>query len=155
MCVTLCHGPLLTLTPTHPTPGSIRVIDPLLTETMRMHPAWRSWCCLVELFTVIFQHSLSVADIQRIDDLVLEHSALFDSVADYAGLKRPKHHFLSHVAQDAWRFGPPRGYWCFGFEGFNKIIKAGAQRSNWKSETVSIMRYWSMRSARWSAGLCK
>ena len=114
----------------------------------------RSWCCLVELFTVIFQHSLSVADIQRIDDLVLEHSALFDSVADYAGLKRPKHHFLSHVAQDAWRFGPPRGYWCFGFEGFNKIIKAGAQRSNWKSETVSIMRYWSMWSARWSAGLC-
>ena len=79
--------------------------------------------------------------------LVLEHSALFDAVPEYAGLKRPKHHFLVHLAGDVWRYGPPRGYWCFGFEGFNKIIKAGAQRSNWKNETVSIMRYWSMRSA--------
>ena len=35
-----------------------------------------------------------------------------------------------------------------GFEGFNKVIKAGAQRSNWRNESLSIMQYWSMRSAR-------
>ena len=64
------------------------------------------------------------------------------------GLKRPKHHFMSHLALDVWRFGPPHGYWCFGFESFNKVIKAGAQRTNWRDTTYSIMQYWSVRSAR-------
>jgi len=74
--------------------------------------------------------------------------ATSDNVAEYEGLKRPKHHFAQHVAMDAWRYGPPRGYWCFGFEGFNKVIKKGASLSNWKSETVSIMKYWSLRSGQ-------
>ena len=51
-------------------------------------------------------------------------------------------------ARDMWLFGPPRGYWCFGYEAFNKVIKAGAQRSNWRDTTYSIMQYWSVRSAR-------
>ena len=91
------------------------------------------------------QVRLEVSDVERIDNLVHEHSQLFDNVAEYEGLKRPKHHFAQHVAMDAWRYGPPRGYWCFGFEGFNKVIKKGASLSNWKSETVSIMKYWSLR----------
>jgi hypothetical protein len=123
------------------------ILNPLLDETMRSHPAWRSWLCLVELFAIVVQFSLTLSDVERIDDLVLEHSALFDAVPEYNGLKRPKHHFLSHLATDIWRYGPPRGYWCFGFEGFNKVIKLGAERSNFKNETVSIMQYWSMRSA--------
>ena len=63
-------------------------------------------------------------------------------------MKRPKHHFMAHVPMDVWRYGPPRGYWCFGFEAFNKVIKAGAQQSNWKNTPVAIAQYWSMRSAR-------
>ena len=115
---------------------------------MRTHPAWRSWLKLVEFFTVMFQHELSVSDIERLDELQLQHSALFDAVPEYAGMKRPKHHYMAHVPLDAWRYGPPRGYWCFGFEGFNKILKAGAQHSNWKCTPLAIMEYWSMRSAR-------
>ena len=113
---------------------------------MLAHPAWRCWCKAVELFTLCMQHELLVTDVELIDKLQLEYSALFDAVPAYFGLKRPKHHFLSHVAQDVWRFGPPRGYWTFGFEGFNKIIKAGANRTNYKHETRSVMRYWIMRS---------
>ena len=103
---------------------------------------------MVELFSLVVQHVLPVSAVEKIDDLVLEHSALFDAVPEYAGLKRPKHHFLVHLAGDVWRYGPPRGYWCFGFEGFNKIIKAGAEKSNFKDVTTSIMRYWQYRSAR-------
>ena len=73
---------------------------------------------------------------------------LFELVPEYEGLFRPKHHFLAHLARDVWRFGPPRGYWCFGFESFNRVIKAGAQHSNWKRSSLSIMQYWSMQSAR-------
>ena len=127
---------------------SITILSPLLSDDQRQHPAWASWCKLIELFALYVQPSFQISDIERIDDLQLEHSALFDAVPEYAGLKRPKHHFLSHAAMDLWNFGPPRGYWCFGFESFNRVIKEGAQRSNWKSESLSIMQYWSMRFAR-------
>ena len=115
---------------------------------MRSSPAWRSWVSLCELWSaVVVQHQLVSDDVERNDELQLEHSRLFDEVSQYTGLKRPKHHFLTHTALDVWHFGPPRGYWCFGFESFNKVIKAGSQRTNWKNETVGIMQYWSMKSA--------
>jgi hypothetical protein len=77
---------------------------------MRSHEARKSWLKLVELFTIVVQHKLNVSDVELVDNLVLEHSALFDAVSAYNGLKRPKHHFLSHLASDIWRFGHPRGY---------------------------------------------
>ena len=115
---------------------------------MMAHPAWASWLKLVELFAYTLQTELKVTDVKVIDTLHLEHSVLFDAVPEYNGLKRPKHHFCTHLADDIYRYGPPRGFWCFGFEGFNRIIKRGARMSNWKNTTVSIMRYWSARSAR-------
>ena len=62
------------------------ILEPLLTPQMKAHPAWRSWLCLVRLFGVTVQHSISVADIELVDDLQLQHSAAFDAVAEYAGL---------------------------------------------------------------------
>ena len=115
---------------------------------MRTHPAWASWVKLVQLFTLTVQHKLNVSDIERLDDLQYEHATLFEAVPEYAGLARPKNHFLTHVPSDAWRYGPPRGYWCFGFESFNKVLKAGASRSNWQRESITIMRYWSLYHAR-------
>ena len=122
------------------------LLTPLLSQEQLEHPSWLSWTKLVELFTLMRQHKIHVDDVKRIDDLQVIHSALFDAVPQYVGLKRPKHHFLTHVPQDVWRFGPPRGYWCFGYEGFNRVIKAGAKRSNFTNESLSIMTYWSMRS---------
>ena len=132
----------------HFTLSSPDILGPLLSDEMCSHPAWLSWLKLVELFAVCVQHSFQQSDIQRIDELALEHSRLFDAVPSYNGLKRPRHHFMSHLALDLYRFGQFRGYWCFGFEAFNRVIKAGAQKSNWKNTTVSIMMYWSARSAR-------
>ncbi len=127
---------------------SFYILDPLLTDEMRAHPAWASWLKLVELFSRICQHELHVDDVDRTDALQLEYSRLFDLVPEYNGLKRPKHHFLSHLPLDLWRYGPARGYWCFGYEHFNQIIKRGANQSNWKNTTLSVMKYWSYRSAR-------
>lgn len=126
---------------------SRQLLEPLLSQEMLEHPAWVCWLKLVELFSLVIQHTLTQEQIERIDDLQLEHAELFDRVPEFAGLARPKHHFLTHIAMDAWNYGPPRGYWCFGFEGFNRVIKAGAQLSNWKDETMSILRYWSVLSA--------
>ena len=126
---------------------SVEILEPLLTEKMKAHAAWRSWVMLVALFAKVIKHELEVKEIEEMDDLQLAYVAAFNAVPEYAGLMRPKHHLLTHLARDTWRFGPLRGCWCFGFEGFNKVIKAGAQLSNWKNSTVSVMEYWSMRSA--------
>ena len=66
---------------------SIEILDPLLSEEMRRSPAWASWVALVELWSVVVQHSLTAADVERIDDLQLKHSALFDQVPEYSGLR--------------------------------------------------------------------
>ena len=118
---------------------------------MLAHPAWASWCKLVELFAVVMQHELDMSDVVRIDDLALEYLRLFRLVSEYRGFVRPKHHFLAHLAIDLWRYGPARGYMCFGFEAFNKVLKSGAEMSNHKNTAVSIMTYWSMWSARANA----
>ena len=125
---------------------STLLLTPLLSPAMLSHPAWASWCKLAELFTLCMKHTLKVSDVTLIDDLQLEYCKLFDHVPEYVGLKRPKHHFLAHLAPDIWRFGPLRGFWTMGFEGNNKTIKAGAERSNWKDESRTVMQYWSMRS---------
>ena len=117
------------------------------------HPAWQSWCKLAELYTLVVQPELRLSphsDLERMDDLQVEHSALFDAVPEYTGLKRPKHHFATHMPVDCWRYGPARGFWCFGFESFNQVIKKGANRSNFRDDAKSVLQYWywSMRSAR-------
>jgi hypothetical protein len=38
----------------------------LITDEMKAHPAWASWCKLVQLFSVVIQHKLSVSDVERI-----------------------------------------------------------------------------------------
>ena len=131
-----------------PCARSVAILEPLLTDAMRTHPAWASWVKLVELFSLCIQHELHVDDSKRIDDLQLEYITLFLQVPQYAGFYRPKHHFLSHLAGDIWNYGPPRGYWTFGFESFNKVIKSAARQSNFRQESVSIMQYYSMWSAR-------
>ena len=95
-----------------------------------------------------YPDSISKTQLQQLDTVVVEHAALFDAVPAYVGLKRPKHHFLSHLSMDIWRFGPMRGYWTYGFEAFNAILKAGANCTNYKSPVVDVMRYWSMRFGR-------
>jgi hypothetical protein len=137
------------LTRALPIPRSLSSIGPLLTEAQLRRPSWRSWCKLVELYACVVQFEFTATDVKRVDDLQLEYSRLFDEVPIYNGLKRPKHHFLSHLAQNIFDYGPPRGYWTFGFEGFNKTIKTGGRGSNWLHESYDIMSWWSVLSARW------
>ena len=132
----------------HLTMQSVALLEPLLTEEMLTHPAWKCWVKHTEMFSLSLQHSFKADDIERLDDMVLAHAELFNKVPEYAGLKKPKHHFAQHLGPDIFQYGPPRGYWCFGFEGFNQVIKRAACRSNFKNEVVSVMQYWSVKSAR-------
>ena len=43
---------------------------------MRSSPAWASWVALVELWSVVVQHKLVPADVERIDVLQLKRIVL-------------------------------------------------------------------------------
>ena len=47
---------------------------------------------------------------------------------------------------------PMRGYWCFGFESFNKVFKVAAQHSNWKDTECAILESWSWKSTMRGTG---
>jgi hypothetical protein len=132
----------------HFTMQSVALLEPLLSPEMLLHPAWKCWVKHTEMHSLALQHSFTSDDVTRLDDLVLAHAKLFNLVPEYYGLKKPKHHFAQHLAPDVFQYGPPRGYWCFGFESFNQLIKRAACRSNFKNEVVSVMQYWSVKSAR-------
>ena len=53
-----------------------------------------------------------------------------------------------HVVRDIELNGPPRAWWCMAFEAFNQVIKNMFKRANYKSSTLSVANFWSMRSAR-------
>lgn len=40
--------------------GSVDLLRPLLTDEMEAHPAWTHWCKLVQLWTLVVQHTLQV-----------------------------------------------------------------------------------------------
>lgn len=144
----LSNSPSLTFHVCFCLPRSVQLLTPLLTPQMLAHPAWRCWCLICKVFLLAFQHDISLEDLKLLDDTIVEHSIAFDRVTQYAGLKRPKHHFLTHLATDIWNYGPCRGYWCFGFEGFNKVLKRGAKGTNFINEVEGVMKYWSILSAR-------
>jgi len=83
-----------------------------------------------------------------LDRLIVEHQQLFLSVPEYQGLWKPKHHFAQHVPMDIRRYGPPRHYWCMGFEAYNQLIKNLAQMTNFKTPLVSVCNFWIAKSAR-------
>jgi hypothetical protein len=53
-----------------------------------------------------------------------------------------------HVVRDIERNGPPRAWWCMGFEAFNQVIKNMFKHSNYKSAAQSVVNLWVFRSAR-------
>lgn len=106
--------------------------------------------------------SLSLARSPSLAHLPLSHAHLPQShtpvtalaancslqVEEYDGLWKPKHHFATHVPIDVLRFGPPRGYWCMSFEGFNKLVKQATEISNYRQEDLFVLEHWIMKSAR-------
>lgn len=60
---------------------------------------------------------------------------------------KPKHHFVQHIPLDALMHGPPRGYWCFSFEGMHQVMKRYARGSSFVNVGKRIMGLWTKRVA--------
>ena len=55
---------------------------------------------------------------------------------------KPKHHMTSHIPVDILRLGPARGYWCYSYEGYNKVIKKITRGSNFKNICKRVADVW-------------
>jgi len=64
-----------------------------------------------------------------------------DATKDKAHWK-PKHHFSQHLPLDILRLGPARGYWCYSYEGYNKVIKKITKGSNFKNICKRVADVW-------------
>lgn len=119
-----------------------RIIRPLLerhTDGLQ-DPAWLSMCKMHDIVRIAHQHEIAESERMLLAQQILEHERLFDLVPEYKHLKKPKHHFLHHLPFEIKRLGPPRGYWCFGFEGFNQKVKIAAKRGNFKDVSKRIAK---------------
>ena len=54
----------------------------------------------------------------------------------------PKHHQAQHLALDAFRFGPPRGYWCFAFEALHQKVKGFARGGTYVNVGERVLSLW-------------
>ena len=89
----------------------------------------------------------------HLDKMIHEHQALYADLPMAHFL--PKHHFMRHVPKDILRCGPPRYYWCFPFEAYNRRVKHWAEHSNRKAELLHVAKMLSLQTAVEPMGICE
>ncbi|KAE8739918.1 hypothetical protein FOCC_FOCC014582, partial [Frankliniella occidentalis] len=73
----------------------------------------------LQLLDLLMSEKLTYKDIQKIRTVTQAHHLLFQ---DLYGCAIPKMHYECHLNQ-ILLYGPPRNYWCFGFEGKHAYFK--------------------------------
>ena len=86
--------------------------------------------------------------VRELDKAISTHLRLYQRVPQYSGRLRPKHHFLTHTAMDILNFGPPRQFWCFGYEAKNQAVKRAANASNFRDVVKSAAKTLAMQAAK-------
>jgi hypothetical protein len=71
-----CHSPD-TLTTRLPSACSIALLSPLLSDEAKQTPYWKAWVAHVRMLEMSLRSSFSLADVTRLDELIMEHHRLF------------------------------------------------------------------------------
>ena len=90
-------------------------------------------------------------EIDRLEDIVIEYLDLRKVVMEeypLLGSAKPKHHFLSHYAQNIRQFGPPMGFWTGRYESKHRVAKAVAISSkNFRNISLTVSNRQQLRMA--------
>jgi hypothetical protein len=130
----------------HFTLHSLDLLQPLVKTTSS--PAWASWQALVDVVQRYTASEFTHDSVVALDKAIWNHLKLYQSVTQYKGRLRPKHHFLTHSAIDILNFGPPRQFWCFGYEAKNQAVKRAANASNFRDVVKSAAKTLAMQAAK-------
>jgi hypothetical protein len=109
---------------------------------------WFSFLAHVAVIGQCLRYHYTLADVHVLDELIMTHSEIFNSVKAYDGLYKPKHHFVTHYPDDIITYGPLRHWWCFRFEAMNQVIKRIAEGSSYQNLLKRIALFWCLKSAR-------
>ena len=111
-------------------------------------PAWLAWLAMVDVVQRYVADSFTHKTIMALDAAIAKHHRLYQKVPEYKDRMRPKHHFLTHTASDIINFGPPRLFWCFGYEAKNQEVKRAACASNFKDVIKSATKIMALQAAK-------
>ena len=121
------------------------VLEPLVHTS---GPVWKMWLAMVDVVERYVAESFTLRTIMDLDGAIAKYLRLYQAVPQFRGRMRPKHHFLTHTASDIINFGPPRQFWCFGYEAKNQEVKRAACASNFKDVIKSATRTMSLQAAK-------
>ena len=95
------------------------------------------WSLFVQASTLFRQYSLSVDDLTRADEKIMEFLKLFES---HYGKEccTPNMHLHAHIKECILDFGPIAAFWTFPFERFNGILESFSK--NWMKPEEQITR---------------
>ena len=125
---------------------SIELLTPFVQDTS--HVAWRSWCAHVAYIKLLLAPTFTKQSVFELDRAIAEHHRLYTSVPAYGKRFKPKNHFATHYAPDILKWGPPKMFWCFGYEAKNQEVKRAGNSSNFKDVCGSAAKVLSFQAAR-------
>jgi hypothetical protein len=108
---------------------------------------WKAWVMHVHVISTMMRTEFTMADLYRLEDMLIEDQELHFSVPEYHDTWVPKYHWAQHLALDIFRWAPPRFLWCMLMEMKNAQFKRGCKRSNNHNPTKSTALYWVEKSA--------
>ena len=63
---------------------SIALLGPMLSDEAKQTSYWKAWVAHVRMLEMALRHSFSLADVTRLDELIVEHHKLFLKVSRFA-----------------------------------------------------------------------
>ena len=130
----------------HFTIHSLRLLEQFVQD--HSHPAWKSWVAHVTYVWMLLHPTFTKASILELDRAVGKHHELYTNVKEYGKRFRPKNHFATHYAPEILKWGPPRHFWCFGYEAKNQEMKRAGAASNFRDVCGTAMKIIAHQAAR-------
>lgn len=89
---------------------------------------WEFVVTLIQIIDTLLSRRFNKEKLLILEELIQQHHIKY--LKYFNDTLKPKHHFLLHYPKVIEYSGPPRDYWCYGFESKHKLSKQYARATN-------------------------
>ena len=107
---------------------------------------FRAWVLHVHACQMQLRYKFSFAELLILENLLVESEKAIANTPAYAGVWTAKAHWILHLAQDIFDWGPSRLLYTMLCEMKNKAFKHGCKRSNFHAPVKSTAEFWALQS---------
>lgn len=122
------------------------IFSSMVPSDKKKDAVWQMALLTCKISRILWQRSFSRSDLLELDKSIWHHDQLQLGSPYLQHLWKPKNHYVSHFPLEILLWGPPRHYWCMGFEHENQLLKRGAQ-GNFKDPVWNAAECKSLRVA--------